>query len=87
MNTDASFTGPVNIGNPVEFTILELAKLVIKLTNSKSELVFEPLPSDDPTQRRPDISIASKELEWKPNTELEAGLSHTIDFFRSQLEL
>jgi len=77
------FTGPVNIGNPNEFTILELAEMVIKLTGSKSRIVRRPLPPDDPSQRQPDISLAKKELDWSPGIELEEGLVKTIDYFRS----
>ena len=72
------FTGPVNIGNPNEFTILELAEMVIKLTGSKSRIVRRPLPPDDPSQRQPDISLAKKELDWSPGIELEEGLVKTI---------
>jgi len=74
-------TGPVNIGNPNEFTILELAQKVIELTNSKSKLVYEKLPSDDPKQRRPDIAIAKRELDWQPKIELAEGLKYTIEYF------
>lgn len=74
-------TGPVNIGNPNEFTILELAQKIIELTNSKSKLVYEPLPSDDPKQRQPDITIAKNELDWSPKTELAEGLKYTIEYF------
>jgi UDP-glucuronate decarboxylase len=77
------FTGPVNIGNPNEFTILELAEMVIKLTGSKSRIVRRPLPPDDPSQRQPDISLAKKELDWSPGIELEEGLVKTIYYFRS----
>jgi UDP-glucuronate decarboxylase len=77
------FTGPVNIGNPNEFTILELAEKVIKLTGSKSNIIRMPLPPDDPTQRQPDISLAKKELDWAPKIQLEEGLTRTIDYFRS----
>jgi UDP-glucuronate decarboxylase len=83
MNTPNGFSGPVNIGNPGEFTMLELAELVIKLTGTKSRLVFKSLPSDDPKQRRPDISLAQKELGWNPTIALEAGLMKTIEYFRS----
>ena len=83
MNTPDSFTGPVNLGNPNEFTILELARKVIALTNSKSKIVFRPLPSDDPMQRKPDISLAKKRLGWKPTTQVERGLSRTIDYFKN----
>ncbi|PCI29531.1 MAG: NAD-dependent dehydratase [SAR324 cluster bacterium] len=76
-----NFTGPVNTGNPVEFTILELAEAVLTLTNSKSKLVFKELPQDDPTQRQPDISLAKKELGWEPKIQLNEGLKKTIDFF------
>ncbi|HNW57602.1 MAG TPA: SDR family oxidoreductase [Bacteroidales bacterium] len=79
------FTGPVNIGNPDEFTILELAEKVIKLTGSKSKIVRMPLPPDDPMQRQPDITLAGKELGWKPEMELDEGLLKTIEFFRSSL--
>jgi len=77
------FTGPVNIGNPNEFTILQLAELVIELTNSKSKIVSMPLPPDDPTQRQPNIDLAKKELGWEPKIELREGLLKTIDYFAS----
>ena len=77
------FTGPVNIGNPNEFTILQLAELVIELTNSKSKIVRMPLPPDDPTQRQPNIDLAKKELDWEPKIELREGLLKTIDYFAS----
>ncbi len=83
MDTGDKFTGPVNIGNPNEFTILELAEKVIKLTGSKSKIIRMPLPPDDPTQRQPDISLAKKELGWSPKIELEEGLMKTIAYFRS----
>jgi UDP-glucuronate decarboxylase len=82
MNTE-DFTGPVNIGNPDEFTIRQLADLVIDLTASRSELKFLPLPPDDPSRRRPDISLAREKLGWSPTTPLEEGLRKTIDWFRS----
>ncbi|MEM1224649.1 MAG: UDP-glucuronic acid decarboxylase family protein [Planctomycetota bacterium] len=82
MNQD-NFVGPVNIGNPDEFTIRQLAELVIEQTGSKSELIFEPLPSDDPTRRRPDITLAQQQLGWTPKIQLEAGLRQTIDWFDS----
>jgi UDP-glucuronate decarboxylase len=87
MGTADDFTGPVNIGNPKEFTILELAKLVIRMTGSKSRLVFKPLPSDDPRQRQPDISLAKNALGWSPTIELEAGLERTIRFFKENASL
>ncbi len=83
MNTPKGFTGPVNIGNPNEFTIRELAEQVIRLTGSKSKIVKMPLPSDDPMMRKPDISLANKELNWNPNTQLEEGLLKTIEFFKT----
>lgn len=83
MNSRDGFTGPVNVGNPNEFTILELAQKVIKLTGSTSKIIFKPLPSDDPMQRQPDISLAKKELDWAPKVQLEEGLMHTINFFKT----
>jgi UDP-glucuronate decarboxylase len=83
MNTGDDFTGPVNVGNPNEFTILELAEKVIRLTGSSSKIVWKPLPSDDPTQRQPDISLAKSKLGWEPKVELEEGLIKTIDFFKT----
>jgi len=81
MATPDEVWGPVNIGNPGEFTILQLAQTVIELTNSKSRLVFMPLPSDDPRQRRPDITAAQETLKWEPTTPLREGLAKTIDYF------
>ena len=81
MNTGSEFTGPVNIGNPTEFTMLELGESVLKLTKSKSRIVNQPLPQDDPKQRKPDIQLAKKALGWEPTVGLEEGLSRTIDFF------
>lgn len=83
MASPDSFRGPVNIGNPHEFTILELAKKVIELTNSKAKIIYQPLPSDDPMMRKPDISLAEKELDWKPNIELEEGLVKVIEYFKT----
>ena len=85
MGTDDDFTGPVNLGNPHEFSILELAKKVIALTNSQSKLVHRPLPSDDPTQRQPDISLAGHVLSWKPEKPLDEGLINTIAYFSDVL--
>ncbi|MDR1814132.1 MAG: SDR family oxidoreductase [Tannerella sp.] len=83
MNTDDDFIGPVNIGNPGEFSMLELADAVIRLTGSKSKIVFEPLPQDDPRQRKPDISLAYSKLNgWEPTVPLEEGLKNTIDYFK-----
>jgi UDP-glucuronate decarboxylase len=81
MKTSNDLIGPINLGNPVEFTILELAEKVIELTNSRSEIIFEPLPTDDPTQRQPDISIAREKLKWEPTTSLNEGLQKTITCF------
>jgi UDP-glucuronate decarboxylase len=86
MNTADEITGPINIGNPNEFTILELANTVIKLTGSNSKLVFKPLPSDDPKQRQPDIAVARSILEWEPSIQLEQGLIKAIDYFRSTIK-
>ena len=80
MDTD-DFTGPVNLGNPGEFTIKQLAELVIEMTHSKSKLVYHPLPANDPTRRRPDISLATEKLGWKPTVPLREGLRPTIDYF------
>ncbi len=85
MNTPDTFIGPVNIGNPREFTILELAELVIKLTGSASKIIHRPLPSDDPRQRQPDISLAKQDLGWSPTTELEQGLGRTIRYFKDHI--
>jgi len=85
MNTDDSIIGPINIGNPGEYKIIELAEKIIQLTNSKSKIIFKPLPQDDPMQRCPDIAYAKKVLDWKPKIQLEEGLSKTIEYFKSQL--
>ena len=86
MASDPSFLGPVNLGNPNEFTMLELAQAVIRLTNSKSTIIHMPLPQDDPKQRQPDISLAKEKLKgWEPNIELEEGLGKTIAYFESLL--
>ena len=82
MNVDDEFTGPVNLGNPVEFTINELARKIIELTRSKSKLHYVALPEDDPLQRRPDIKLAKKRLDWEPETRLEEGLKRTIAYFQ-----
>ncbi len=87
MATGDDFIGPVNVGNPGEFTIKELAEKVIELTGSKSELVYEPLPSDDPMQRQPDISLAKEKLKWEPKVKLEEGLIKTIEYFRKKLAI
>lgn len=82
MNSRDGFTGPVNIGNPIEFTMLELAEKIIQLTGSASKIVFEPLPQDDPLQRQPVIDLARKELDWQPHIQLEEGLNKTIAYFK-----
>ncbi len=84
MDTDDNFTGPVNIGNPGEFTILDLARKVIEMTGSKSGIVFKPLPHDDPKQRKPDISLARKVLDWEPKIPLDEGLRYVIDYFKER---
>ena len=86
MNSDESFAGPVNLGNPGEFTMLELANLIIKLTKSKSKIVFEELPSDDPTKRKPNISLAKEKLGWEPKINLEKGLKKTIAYFKNEVK-
>lgn len=85
MNSADDFVGPVNLGNPAEFTILELAELVLKLTGSRSTIIRKPLPQDDPTQRQPDITLAKQALGWTPQVSLEEGLGRTIDYFRALL--
>ena len=82
MASEANFTGPVNLGNPGEFSMLALADAVMRETGSVSTTVFKPLPQDDPLQRKPDISLARKALDWKPKTELQEGLSRTVEYFR-----
>lgn len=82
MNSRDGFTGPVNIGNPIEFTMLELAEKIIQLTGSSSKIVFAPLPQDDPLQRQPVIDLAKKELDWQPHIQLEEGLKKTIAYFK-----
>jgi len=83
MNMPKDFSGPVNLGNPNEFTILELAEIIISMVNSKSKIVFRPLPSDDPMQRKPDISLAKEKMSWNPETSLKDGLKYTIDYFEA----
>jgi UDP-glucuronate decarboxylase len=82
MSSDDGFTGPVNIGNPGEFTMLQLAETVLKLTGSKSKIIYQPLPSDDPKQRQPNIELAKAKLSWQPKVSLEDGLKETIAYFR-----
>lgn len=83
MNTGDDFTGPVNVGNPNEFTILQLAEKIISLCNSSSKIVWQPLPSDDPMQRQPDITLAKSKLGWEPKVQLEEGLVKTIEYFKT----
>jgi UDP-glucuronate decarboxylase len=86
MQTDESFTGPVNIGNPREFTIKELAERIVMLSGSSSKLVYKPLPVDDPKQRQPDITLAREKLGWEPKIRLDEGLTRMISFFERQLK-
>ena len=85
MNNPQKFIGPVNLGNPSERSILDFAKLIIKMTGSSSKIVYKPLPQDDPVQRKPDITLAQKELNWEPVTDIETGLQKTIDYFRTKI--
>ena len=85
MNSRDGFPGPVNIGNPGEFTIKELAEIIIEMTGSRSRIIYEPLPSDDPTQRKPVIESAKRELNWEPQVELREGLAKTIEYFKEVL--
>lgn len=87
MDTEDDFIGPVNIGNPTEFSIRELAEKIIKKTGSKSKIVFEPLPHDDPKQRQPDITLARQKLGWEPSTQLDEGIDHMIAYFKGTLNL
>ena len=86
MESQKSITGPINMGNPSEFTMIELAELVIKLTSSRSKLKFKPLPEDDPKQRQPNISLAKSKLHWSPKVSLEEGLNKTITYFKNLLD-
>ncbi|MDX9701566.1 MAG: SDR family oxidoreductase [Candidatus Auribacterota bacterium] len=85
MDTPDDVTGPINMGNPTEFTIKELAEKIIKLTGTASKIIYKPLPVDDPTRRRPDISLAKQTLGWEPKVPVEEGLKNTIEYFRSKL--
>jgi UDP-glucuronate decarboxylase len=87
MESDKDMVGPINMGNPGEFTMIELAETVLRLTGSKAKMVFLPLPMDDPKQRRPDVTLAEEYLGWKPTIQLEEGLKHTIEYFRNRLDL
>ncbi len=86
MESNKSITGPINVGNPSEFTMIELAELVIQLTSSRSKLKFKPLPEDDPKQRQPNISLARSKLNWSPKVSLEEGLNKTITYFKNLLD-
>jgi UDP-glucuronate decarboxylase len=86
MQSSNDITGPMNMGNPSEFTMLELAELVLRLTGSSSKLKFMPLPQDDPKQRKPDISLAKQVLDWVPKVSLEDGIKETIAYFRKALK-
>lgn len=86
MNSDDHLTGPINMGNPIELTILELAKKIIEISGSKSKIIYEKLPTDDPKQRKPDITLAKKELDWFPKIEIEEGLIKTIKYFDNLLK-
>jgi UDP-glucuronate decarboxylase len=86
MQSGNDFAGPVNLGNPVEFSMIELTEQVIEATNSKSEIIFEPLPEDDPKQRRPDISLAKEKLDWQPKIQLKEGLQKTVEYFAGLLK-
>jgi len=81
MTTTKGVNGPMNLGNPIEYTILEIAEIIIDQIGSKSKIIFEPLPEDDPKQRQPDISFAKSELNWEPKTQLKEGLDKTIQYF------
>ena len=83
MDTEDDFTGPINIGNPNEFPVLELAERGIRMTGSTSKIVFKPLPTDDPKQRQPDIKLAKEKLGWQPTVELEDGLKRMIEYFKN----
>ena len=85
MTTEKGVTGPMNLGNPIEYTILEIAEIIIEQIGSKSKIIFEPLPEDDPKQRQPDISFAKSELNWEPKTQLKEGLDKTIQYFDQTL--
>ena len=85
MNSEKGFTGPVNIGNPGEFTMLQLAEMVLTLSNSKSRIIYQPLPSDDPKQRQPNIDLAKDKLGWQPKVELKDGLKETIAYFKKMI--
>lgn len=86
MNSEEGFTGPVNLGNPSEFTVKELAEKIIHMTESRSKIIYQPLPQDDPVRRKPVIELAKKELDWEPSVPLEEGLAETIAYLGAELE-
>jgi len=86
MNNEEDFSGPVNLGNPSERSILDFAKYIIKLTNSNSKIIYKPLPTDDPTQRKPDITLAKTKLNWEPKVDIEEGLTKTIEYFDKKIK-
>ena len=86
MNNPQKFIGPVNLGNPSERTILDFAKLILEMTNSNSKIVYKPLPGDDPTQRKPDITLAKNELDWQPQVDIKEGLQKTIEYFAKKIK-
>lgn len=86
MNNPQKFIGPVNLGNPSERTILDFAKLIIEMTGSKSKIIYKDLPSDDPLQRQPDLTVAKRELNWQPTTDIEVGLQKTIEYFEKKIK-
>tara|TARA_B100000575_G_C23083490_1_gene624323 strand:- start:303 stop:1235 length:933 start_codon:yes stop_codon:yes gene_type:complete len=85
MNSSKNITGPINLGNPTEYKIVELANAIIKLTNSKSKIILKPLPTDDPLRRKPDISSAKENIDWEPNVSLDDGLKQTIEYFQEKI--
>ena len=85
MNSSKNITGPINLGNPTEYKIVELANAIIKLTNSKSKIILKPLPTDDPLRRKPDISSAKENIDWEPNVSLDDGLKQTIKYFQEKI--
>ena len=82
---ESDFAGPVNLGNPAERTILDFAKLILEFTGSKSKIVYKPLPSDDPTKRQPNITLAKTKLNWEPKVDIKDGLRHTVEYFKALL--
>lgn len=86
MNNQQKFVGPVNLGNPDERTILDFAKMIIDITGSKSKIIYKDLPKDDPTQRKPDLTVAKRELNWQPSTDIETGIIKTIEYFKKKIQ-